>query len=59
MQEEGGTVMTEQDQIQERTEAGQPREPEARDAGQFADEQLVQVAGGFVMRANSASPILF
>jgi hypothetical protein len=51
--------MTEQDQIQERTEAGQPREPEARDAGQLADEQLAQVAGGFVMRANSASPILF
>jgi hypothetical protein len=53
--------MTEQDQIQEQTEAGQPREPEARDAGQLADEQLAQVAGGFyfVQRTNSASPKLF
>ena len=38
--------MTEQDQIQEQTEAGQPREPGTRDAGQLADEQLDQVAGG-------------
>ena len=38
--------MTEQEQIQERTEAGQPREPGTRDAGQLADEQLDQVAGG-------------
>jgi hypothetical protein len=31
---------------QEQTEAGQPREPEARDAEQLTDAQLDQLAGG-------------
>ena len=50
--------MTEQEQIQEQTEAGQPREPGTRDTGQLADAQLDQVAGGFVMRVCKASPEL-